>query len=54
MSLSRRSCENLPPFFLRPRFAKTLNHNQLVLGMLHGRGQSVCEYSAALLLTSFH
>lgn len=34
MSLSNRSCENCPPFFLSPRFANTLNHSQFVLGML--------------------
>lgn len=34
MSLSSRCWENCPPFFLSPRLANTLNHNQLVFGML--------------------
>ena len=34
MSASSLSWENLPPFFFKPRLAKTRNHSQLVLGML--------------------
>lgn len=34
MSLSSLSGENFPPFFLRPRFAKTRNQSQFVFGML--------------------
>jgi hypothetical protein len=59
MSESRRCWENCPPRFFRPRFAKTRNHSQLVLGMLDGsqlyaylegeNGVEACRYSLLLV-----
>lgn len=50
MSLSSLSWENLPPFFFRPRLAKTRNQSQLVLGMLK---QRLADRVFVVLVTDF-
>lgn len=51
MSLSNRSCENCPPFFLSPRLANTLNHSQFVFGMLdHSQSKLIMAREALVLL----
>lgn len=48
MSLSSRSWENWPPFFLSPRLANTLNQSQFVFGMLdHGQLKLITTRAAS-------